>query len=158
MVLAGVGLALCFASFLGTFLGRAPSKRAIMAAFIGVFILQLPTILIMNVLTRDFKQKDLWKSGLRGCPRWMRISLWTLVGCVMALTFGLPVILGKNPADSSGFSLFPAVFYAVQFCVMYSALHVDKLDADRKCLNGHRMSASAKFCEECGSPLRMDTA
>ena len=37
----------------------------------GVFVVFLPTIFVMNRLTRDFKQKYLWRAALRGCPRWM---------------------------------------------------------------------------------------
>lgn len=38
--------------------------------FLGpaVFIVFLPTIFVMNQLTREFKQKDIWRAALRGCP------------------------------------------------------------------------------------------
>jgi len=37
---------------------------------------------------------------------------------------------------------------------MYSVTQVDKFDAGRHCLNCHRISPLAKFCEECGAPGR----
>jgi hypothetical protein len=46
-------------------------ERAIAVLGTGVFAVFLPTIFVMNRLTRDFKQKDLWRAALRGCPRWM---------------------------------------------------------------------------------------
>jgi hypothetical protein len=46
-------------------------ERAIAVLGTGVFVVFLPTIFVMNRLTRDFKQKDLWRAALRGCPRWM---------------------------------------------------------------------------------------
>jgi hypothetical protein len=45
------------------------------------------------------------------------------------------------------------IFYLIPLAVMYSAMHVGAFDNSRKCLNGHRVSLSAKFCEECGAPV-----
>jgi len=122
--------------------------------FFGLFLVWFPTVILMNRLTRDFKQKDLWKSALRGCPSWMRTSLWVFVGGVMAMVF-VPAIWKGRPG-SEGFILFPSCFYAVSFCTMYSLIHVDRLDASRRCLNGHAISPLAKFCEECGAPAAPD--
>jgi hypothetical protein len=86
MVFCGVGISLCLSLYLlgitGVFL--LPSKDAIVL-FAGIFLVWLPTILLMNRLTRDFKQKDLWKAALRGCPPWMRNALWLLWVCVRCL-------------------------------------------------------------------------
>jgi hypothetical protein len=157
MLLSGAGVLLCIFSYLRLLTeSYRPLKSGPPILFIGIFIVWLPTVLLMNTLTREFKQKDLWKAALRGCPSWMRISLWALVGAVMAVTF-LPVILGRNSAPSEGgFTLFPIVFYGVSFCTMYSIIHVDELDAGRRCLNGHAISPAAKFCEECGAPVAPD--
>ena len=157
MLLSGAGVLLCLFSYLRWSTGSyRPLKSGPPVLFIGIFVVWLPTVVLMNTLTRDFKQKDLWKAALRGCPRGMRIGLWVLVGAVMAVTF-LPVVLGRNSAPSEGgFTLFPIVFYAVSFCTMYSIIHVDELDAGRRCLNGHAMSPAAKFCEECGAPVAPD--
>jgi hypothetical protein len=154
MLLSGAGVLLCLFSYLGWLTGSyRPLRSRAPIMFIGIFVVWLPTVLLMNTLTRDFKQKDLWKAALRGCPSWMRIGLWVVVGAVMAITF-LPVILGRNSTPSEGgFTLFPIVFYAVSFCTMYSIIHVDEFDASRRCLNGHAVSPAAKFCEECGAPV-----
>ena len=46
----------------------------------GVFVVFLPAVLVMNRLTRDFKQKDIWRAALRGCPWWMRRTVWVIFG------------------------------------------------------------------------------
>lgn len=38
----------------------------------------------MNPLTRDFKQKYLWRAALRGCPLWMRRTVWVVSGYAWA--------------------------------------------------------------------------
>jgi hypothetical protein len=137
---------------------HAVEKRAITLVFPGIFVVWLPTVLMMNGLTRDFKQKDLWTAALRGCPSWMRRTLWVTQGLIFFVTFALPFLLGSNPGAFPGsFVIFPIAFYAVSFCVMYSVIHNAEHDAGRRCLNGHRISPLAKFCEECGAPARVDS-
>jgi len=133
MLASAAGMLLCVFSYLGWLTGsyRFPRPEPPLL-FIGIFVVWLPTVLLLNTLTRDFKQKDLWKA---------------------AQTF-IPLIAGRNPGDGpEGFGLFPIAFYAVSFCVMYSLIHVDERDASRRCLNGHAISPLAKFCEECGAPV-----
>jgi hypothetical protein len=122
--------------------------------FIGIFVVWFPTVILVNRLTRDFKQKNLWKAALRGCPPWMRTGVWVFDGAVMAITF-VPAIWKGRPGDE-GFILFPSVFYAMSFCTMYSLIHVDRVDARCRCLNGHAIPPLAKFCEECGAPAAPD--
>ena len=45
----------------------------------GIFVAFIPTIFVMNRLTRDFKQKDLWRAALCGCPPWMRWTVWVVL-------------------------------------------------------------------------------
>jgi hypothetical protein len=45
----------------------------------GLFIVWLPTVLLMNRMTRDFKQKDVWRAALRGCPKWMQRLVYVLL-------------------------------------------------------------------------------
>ena len=126
--------------------------------FPGIFVVWVPTVLFMNGLTRDFKQRDLWKAALRGCPEWMKTALWILQGYVFFAAFVLPFLRGSNPAAYPGsFVIFPAAFYSISLCAMYSVLHVDRFDESRYCLNGHRISPLAKFCEECGAPAAPDS-
>lgn len=158
MLVSAVGV---LASFMlqaaSYYAGPGFEKRVIPVLFPGIFLVWLPTVLFMNRLARDFKQKDVWRAALRGCPSWMRKALWMVCGYVMFAAFALPLLRGSNPGASPGsFIIFPAAFYSVSFCVMYSALHVEKIDVVRRCLNGHAVSPLAKFCEECGAPAAVD--
>jgi hypothetical protein len=127
-------------------------KLMLRIIFPGIFVVWLPTVFLMNQLSADFKQRDIWKAALRGCPAWMRTALWSVMGLTFAAFFA-PFLWGSRPENfPPGFFLFPAVFYSTSFCVAYSFLHAGRFDAGRRCLNGHRMSPLAKFCEECGAP------
>ena len=127
----------------------------------GVFVVFLPTIFVMNRLTRDFKQKYLWRAALRGCPRWMYRAVWGIFLYGWAGFFVLPLLYGggmdlaaNKVRVLSGVLL---AFYLFQPAVMYSATHVERFDESRLCLNGHRVSPLAKFCEECGAPVAPST-
>jgi hypothetical protein len=124
----------------------------------GLFVVWLPTVLIMSRLTRDFKQKDLWRAALRGCPEWMRKAQWLLVGYASIGCVALPLIYGggmdmtANKARSMTAVLLS--FYSIATTVLYSATRAERSDVSRRCLNGHRVSALAKYCEECGAQVR----
>jgi len=123
----------------------------------GVFVVFLPTIFVMNRLTRDFKQKDIWRAALRGCPQWMRRALWVICGYAWVGFFALPFLYGggmdstANKARSMSATLL--IFYLIPSSVLYSATRVQRFDESRRCLNGHHVSPLAKFCEECGAPI-----
>ena len=133
-----------------------PFDRFLEFLFPGMFVAFVPTLFVMNRLTRDFKQKDLWRAALRGCPPWMRGAVWAIFGYTWLGFFVLPLLYGggmdtpTNKARSMSGVLM--MFYLIPAAVLYSATQVQRLDASRRCLNGHNMSPSAKFCEECGAP------
>jgi len=159
MVLAGLGVVASFLLSAFSLGATNPGiqKIAFRLLFPGLFVVWLPTVLLVNTLTRDFRQQDLWKAALRGCPSWMRTALWVIVGLAF-VTFFAPFLWGSRPEKfPAGFLFFPAIFYSVSFCVMYSVLHAGKFDASRRCLNGHGISPLAKFCEECGAPAAPDS-
>lgn len=123
MMLSGAGVVFCLAFYLLAVSGifAVPGKDA-MLLFIGIFPIWLPTILFMGRLTSEFKQKDLWKAALRGCPSWMRVVLYVLIGAAF-LAFLFPLLTGGKPGEGPfTFMLFPSTFYAISFCVMYSLL------------------------------------
>jgi hypothetical protein len=159
MVLSGVGVLLCLSFYILGLTGTSPLPAGDMQVlFVGVFVVWFPTVILTDRLTKDFKQKDLWKAALRGCPAWMRTALWVVIGFVFAVFF-LSVLSKKSPVDSPQiFVLFPITFYAISFCVMYSLINVEKKDSIRRCLNGHTISPLAKFCEECGAPAAPDSS
>lgn len=134
-----------------------PFQRMVAILGPSVFVVFVPTVFIMIRLTRDFKQKDIWRAALRGCPRWMYRAVWAIFLYCWAGFFVLPFLYGggmdsaTNKARSmSGILL---IFYLIPLAVMYSATRVERFDESRRCLNGHRVSPLAKFCEECGAPV-----
>lgn len=123
----------------------------------GMFIVFVPTIFVMNRLTKDFKQKDIWRAALRGCPTWMRRAVWIIFGYAWVGFFALPFLYGGGMSSSAngarvGSATF-LVFYLVLLAVLYSATQVQHFDSGRRCLNEHAASPMAKFCEECGAPV-----
>ena len=157
-VLAAVGFMVMLVVHVAALFGNTyPFQRTIEILGPGVFVVFVPTILVMTRLTRDFKQKDIWRAALRGCPRWMYRGVWAVFLYCWAGFFVLPLLYGggmdsaANKARSmSGILL---MFYLIPSAVMYSATHVERFDESRRCLNGHPVSPLAKFCEECGAPV-----
>jgi hypothetical protein len=123
----------------------------------GLFVVFVPTIFVMNRLTADFKQRDIWRAALRGCPRWMRGLVWAAFGYSWVGFFLLPLLygggMGSEQNGARSMSAILLVFYAVSVAVLYSATQVPRFDESRRCLNGHRVSPLARFCEECGAPV-----
>ncbi len=157
MALASLGVLASFCLAFAALNGSPSMAKAFSFLFPGVFAVWLPTILFANLLIADFKQRDFWKAALRGCPPWMRAGLWVVTGLAFAAFFA-PFLWGSRPERSpAGFLFVFAVFYSVAFCVAYSVIHVETFDAGRRCLNGHRISPLAKFCEECGAPAAEGT-
>jgi len=124
----------------------------------GLFIVWLPTVLVMGHLTREFKQKDIWRAALRGCPQWLRRSLWILFGYAWVGFFVFPMIYGGGmdlPANKArSMSGVLLAFYSIAACVLYSATRVSKVDGGRRCVNSHGVSPLARYCEECGAPVQ----
>jgi hypothetical protein len=160
--LAAVGFAAMLVVHVASLFGNTYLFERTVAVLVpGVFVVSLPTIFVMNRLTRDFKQKDLWRAALRGCPRWMYRAVWAIFLYGWAGFFVLPLLYGggmhlaaNNVRAGSGILL---IFYLIPLAVMYSATHVERFDEGRRCLNGHRVSPLAKFCEECGTPVAPTT-
>ncbi len=158
LILSGIGLFLCLVIHIAALL-KVPfehyNKIFILAA--GVFIVWLPTILVAMRLTKDFKQKDYWKATLRGCPAWLKYLVYIMFGYA-AFNFIYMIISGDPSENDTTAARFISghllVFYSAALATLYSAIQVDTLDSARRCMNGHPVSPSAKFCEECGAPVK----
>jgi hypothetical protein len=125
--------------------------------FPGIFVVWLPTILAMTRMTREFKQKDIWKAALRGCPLWMKRGLYFVFGYAFFADFVLPIVYGGGMGSAAntarGMSAIALTFYATAGCVLYSATRAGQFDQSRRCANGHLVGSLAKYCEECGAPV-----
>ena len=158
LILSGIGLFLCLLIHMAALL-RVPFEHYNKVFFlaVGVFIVWLPTILVATRLTKDFKQKDFLKAALRGCPVWLKYFVYVMFGYA-AFNFIYMIISGdpsENPTTTARFiSGHLLIFYSAALATLYSAIQVDKFDTARRCMNGHPVSPSAKFCEECGAPVK----
>ena len=123
----------------------------------GLFVVWVPTILVLNRSTKEFKNNDYWRAALRACPKWMRIAFSVITVYGFVGTFLVPLLLGENVdaygGSAKGMSGFMMAFYAITVCVLYSATRVEEFDRNRRCPNGHHVSPIARFCEDCGSPV-----
>jgi hypothetical protein len=158
LALSAVGFAALLAIHVASLFGITyPFERFVGFLGPGMFVVFLPTIFVMNRLTRDFKQRDLWRAALRGCPNWMRRAVWAVCGYSWLGFFILPVIFGGGMRSATNTARIGSgalmVFYLIPFAVLYSATRIRRLDESKHCLNGHPVSPLAKFCEECGAPV-----
>jgi hypothetical protein len=160
---AATGLALSVVVHLAALLGvPSPLGEKSWILHGGIFVVWIPAVFILQPLTREFKQKDLWRAAFRGCPVWMRRFVWVIFAYAMinfAVFFYLSASAKPSPGQTPdavlrGFSGHWMVFYSIAFAVFYSALRIREHDAQRRCLDGHPVSPSAKFCEHCGQPIR----
>jgi hypothetical protein len=157
LVLAAVGFAAMLVIHVASLFGiTAPFEHSLTYLAPGMFVVFLPTILVMTQLTRDFKQKDIWRAALRGCPRWMYRTVWVIFGYAWVGFFALPFLYGggmdaeANKARMLSGTLL--VFYLIPLAVLYSWTQARQFDDSRRCLKGHHVSPLAKFCDECGAP------
>lgn len=92
--------------------------RLIKILFAIMFVLGIPTNLLMERLAPNLRDRLLWKGVLRGCPRWMRTGLQIfLVSVFLAgLALTLRRHIGSVMISSAGYC-------SISFCVTYSFLH-----------------------------------
>jgi hypothetical protein len=162
--LAAVGLALSVLSHIAALLGsQGPLADYEWLLHVGIFVVWLPAVLVTTRLTRDFKQRDLWKAALRGCPPWMKYMVYGFFGYAM---LNFVVFLANAPPQGGsgpmppivvpGFSGHWMAFYSAAMALLYSAAHVKDRDAGRRCPQGHTVGPLAQFCEQCGQPVIQD--
>jgi len=163
LVVALAGVACVLGIHIASLIGISePFEKSIPILFPILFVVWAATVLTMNRLTRDFKQKDIWKAALRGCPTWMRRAVWVVFGYSWLGFFVLPILFGGGMSSkANGARMGSATilaFYTVAAAVLYSALNAEHFDSTRRCLNGHSVQPLAKFCDECGAPVRSEPA
>ena len=121
--------------------------------------------MVAKSLTKEFKQKDMWKAALRGCPRWMRRVTYffcayapvNLVVFIIVEVVAAATKPGENGALANpwyGPSGVWMAFYSAAMALLYSRIHVAQHDAARRCPRGHPVSPSATFCEKCGEEIQ----
>lgn len=158
MWLSLLGLVLSFLVHLSALLGMV-SALGEAAWFLhgGIFLVWLPAVLVLQPLTREFKQKDLWRAALRGCPSWMRSMTYGFFGyAVLNFVIFLVMHPGRDALPETpavifrGFSGHWMAFYSAAVAIFYSARHAEEDDRGRRCPSGHQVGPLAKYCEQCG--------
>src|SRR5262249_25867443 len=163
IVAGALGLIASIVVHLSTVIGVPnPLGRAAWALHAGVFVVWFPAVLVGIRLSRDFKNKDLWRAALRGCPPWLTYAAgaFFVYALINFALFMLTSVHGK-PTESQelrGFSGHWMAFYAVGIAMLYSSTRAEEFDRSRRCYNGHVVSPLARFCEECGAPVRSQVA
>jgi hypothetical protein len=87
-------------------------------------------------MLRSERQKDLWKIALFGCPRWMRLVLYALLGYSVA-SFLIAMhnidhdqaIGGHLSSFIPAFSVHLAAFYGIAFATLYSVVNNPATDS-----------------------------
>ena len=163
MLLAGLGFALSLVAHLASFGGaRLPGGSAVFALHAGIFVVWIPTVLVLNRVSRGARRRDLWKVALSGCPRWLRLAVPIIFGygflnflLFMASTVGSPKTATGDAAPGvvRGFSGHWLIFYSAAFAVIYSARNWPALLLDRRCSSHHVVSPTAQYCESCGERM-----
>ena len=131
----------------------------------GLFVVWFPTILYASRLARDFKQRDFWKAVLRGCPPWLRCSVYVFIayGVVNFIHIALDRRGSPDPTGPASPETAWAVtghlmiFYSVAAAVLYSATRVVAQPTELRCPGGHVVSVLANYCEQCGVRVDRDS-
>ena len=77
LLLSGLGLFLCILILLAALVNFPIAYyNSLFLLAVGVFVVWLPTAPVATKLTKDFKQKDLWKAVMRGRPKWLKQILY----------------------------------------------------------------------------------
>ncbi len=160
-VLALLGFAVSLLVHLAAWAGIAPPKAAWGLHF-GIFVVWLPTVLVSQGLTREFKQREFWNAALRGAPPWASTALKGLMAYAIAnfVLFMFQTTQGGAKPDEAAearmFSGHWLIFYGAAAATLYSAAQLrEHGDRPRTCLNGHAVSVAARFCEQCGAPVNV---
>jgi hypothetical protein len=167
-ILAALGLLASVTIHLRTFFGHGLTNGNMALFHIGIFVVFIPAILVAMKMTGGRWGwgwgwgKDFWKAALRGCPQWMKHMTYgflgyALVNCaIFFLSFRTGGADGSfaNPTVVRGFSGHWMAFYSASFSMIYSGRHVKSLE--RRCPAGHKVSPTAKYCEECGLQVPED--
>src|SRR5688572_3222051 len=155
MLLAGIGLIISMLIHVSTLVGLAvPPFASSTYLHFGVFIVWAPAVLLMQPLTKEFKQKDLWRGALRGCPPWTMRAIQILGGYAFLNFFAfLYLERGRSQSEIPDewtvrlFSAYWICFYATALAVFYSYWVTRSRDMARRCPNGHAAPPTANYCE-----------
>jgi hypothetical protein len=153
VVLAALGFIASAAVNLSFWLGRPLLPEFHNYLFSGIFVVHIPTVLVMIAMSQRHQQARSWKELLRGTPAWVAPVLY-----VVAAYAGVNFFLGFfGLFDVSGDNFFrigsshAMAFYAAGFAVNLAAFLRRGEPAPAPCARGHTMPPEASFCPQCGA-------
>jgi len=159
VALSAVGLGLSLWVHLGAVAGRKVAPEAFFwMLHVGIFVVWFPAVLVSTKRVGNTARSDFWRVALRGSPEWMRYMAYAFFGyAVVNFLF----FMTKAPSGSSGanppaivwrgFSGHWMAFYSAALAILYSAVHGQ--GNGFRCINGHLVSPSTRYCERCGQPV-----
>ena len=134
------------------------------AIHIGIFVLCIPTILVVRLMRRRIHSRHVWRTVLRDCPysvKWTILVFFAYAVFNFAL-FPINIVGQPLPAIEAVplivrcFSALWMLFYAAVFATLHSAVRLNRVVATRHCPRGHVVSRSATFCVYCGAQLESE--
>lgn len=132
MYIALLGFVASLATHLSALMGIAdPFELGPLRA--GMYVIWLPAVLAARQLSSDPSEENLWHEIFRGCPPWMRMGLYVLLG--YAVLGVLSFLLAPKASVPPAFSLRVSsrtwmLFYFVTFATLYSAIQVSSRDTE----------------------------
>ncbi len=139
--------------------GRTVPNSIVLLLHGGIFVVAIPTILVLRRITDATRPKDLWKLLKTANPSWLR---WlSSVGAVYFVVVFVVFAMTHQGRDPGGgrmsretlvmFSSGWLGFYTGLSTYLYAGLRVDS--RQWRCPNGHAVYPSSRYCEECGRPV-----
>ena len=156
--LSAIGLVVSLWVHLGAVMGRHVAPEAsFWILHMGIFVVWIPAVFVAKARVGNVNRKDFWKVVLQGSPDWMRYMVYGFLGYAV-LNFAL--FIAKAPSGSGGpnppaavwrgFSGHWMAFYSAALAILYAAANASQ--NVQRCLNGHLVPATARFCARCGQP------
>ena len=152
---AAFGFVASLVAQIGFLLGYNLLGPANAALFIGVFVVWFPTVMSVKRLQTRRNSSD-WRALLVGAPPWALPAMYAVFA--YAIINFLLGFLKVFSMEGDGFwrvgSSHAMVFYLAAWGTATAAIARAEQGLEWKCEQGHDMAYDAKFCPECGAPMR----
>jgi hypothetical protein len=163
-MIAAVGSGFSLVLHLAAIAGLVWQSTAVfLVMYGGAMFVILPASLLIQDRVRGFAGPvRVFKASTIGCPYWMKAANLGVMGYFI-VTFIF--MAGTHPSAKSAvnamqpweyqmFSAWALAMYFGAFTMFYSTVRERELGLLRSCSNGHRVSATADYCERCGVAVR----
>lgn len=158
IAISTVGLVLSLCVHLGAMMGARLAPPAFFIIPGGLFIVWPAVVFAGWRVAGSVDRKYYWKLVLGNAPDWMRYMASGFFGYAIV---NFLLFIARAPHGGGGPDFPPIVwrgfsghwmaFYSVALVTLYSAVHARR-DGWR-CINGHFVPMSGRWCERCGQPV-----